>query len=157
MFVITAKVSKTKLAAVAVGLIALVVLIVMLAVGSHGASEKPADGAAGDTNEARLAFLTKFGWQLGAEPVKTQQVTIPQDADNEVFARYNELQKSQGFDLTKYAGKSATRYVYEVLNYDGATEPVYATLFVCDGVIVGGDVTNSAPDGKMHGFERPAS
>ena len=81
-------------------------------------------------------------------------VRIP-EKDSETFSRYNELQKSQGFDLTEHAGKKATRYVYEILNYPDADQPVYATIFVLDGKIVGGDVTNTAPDGKMHGFKMP--
>lgn len=155
MFVMTAKLSKTKLAGALVLLIALVVLVVMLAVGGGDKTGTP-EGIAGDTNDARLSYLAQFGWDVTADPVKTQQVTIPQaEEDNETFNRYNELQKSQGFDLTQFAGQTATRFVYEVLNYPNATEPVYATIFVVDGKIVGGDVTDTAPGGKMHGFQMP--
>ena len=157
MFVMTAKVSKTKIAGIIVLLLAIVVLIVMLSVGHSDAPEGAADGIAGDTNDARLSFLAQYGWDVNADPVKTQQVTIPETEDNETFNRYNELQKSQGFDLTQHAGKTATRYVYELLNYPDATEPVYATIFVCEGQIIGGDITNSAPEGKMHGFQIPSA
>ena len=102
------------------------------------------------------AFLRGFGWEVSAEPNQTQSVTVP-TKDSEVFSRYNELQKSQGYDLTPYRGKTLTRYVYEVLNYPNADQPVYATLLVSEGTVVGGDITNTAPDGTMHGFRQPTA
>ena len=149
VFVITTKVSKTKLAAVVTLLIAVFVLGVILAAAKTGTPEA-ADARNGESNEARVAYVTQQGWQVNAEPVQTQSVKIP-TADTEVFRRYNELQKTQGFDLTQYAGRQATRYVYEVLNAEDAEGPVYATIFVLDGRIVGGDVTDTAPGGKMRG------
>lgn len=154
MFVLTAKLSKSKLIAAGAVVIAAVLLIVLLAVGDS----TPADNALpGGTNDERVAFLATYGWSVNAEPTEAQKVRIPDTADNEVFARYNELQKSQGFDLTGYAGREVMRYVYEILNYPEATAPVYASVLVCDGVIIGGDVTDSAPDGMIHGFCLPQS
>ena len=156
MFVMTAKVSKTKIAAIFVLLIALVVLLVMLLVGRQDGGEAAQQtGIAGDSNDARLDFLAQYGWDVNGEPVKTQQVTIPEEAENETFNRYNQLQLSQGFDLTQQAGKTATRYVYEILNYPDSAGPVYATILVCEGRIIGGDITDTAPGGKMHGFQMP--
>ena len=154
MFVLTAKLSRSKLIAAGAILIAVVLLIVLLA----SADGSPAaDAPAGGTNDERVAFLATYGWSVNAEPTEAQKVRIPDTADNEVFARYNDLQKSQGFDLTAYAGREVMRYVYEILNYPEATAPVYASVLVCDGVVIGGDVTNSAPDGVIHGFCMPQS
>ena len=152
MFVITTKVSKTKIAAIVTLVIAAVVLVAIAAAAKNGKAET-LDERNGETNEERAAFLAECGWQINAEPVRTQSVKIPAE-DSEVFTRYNELQKSQGFDLTEYAGRQATRYVYEVLNYPEAGGPVYATVFVCQGKIIGGDVTDTAPEGKMQGLKR---
>ncbi|MBQ6431761.1 MAG: DUF4830 domain-containing protein [Oscillospiraceae bacterium] len=153
MFVLTAKLSKSKLIAAGVILIAAVLLIVLLATAdaSPAADAKPT----GSTNEERVAFLATYGWSVNAEPKEAQKVRIPDTADNRVFARYNDLQKSQGYDLTQYAGKEVMRYVYEILNYPDASSPVYASILVFDGVIIGGDVTNTAPDGVIHGFCKP--
>ena len=74
---------------------------------------------------------------------------------SQVFARYNNLQKSQGYDLSKFAGKKVMRYVYKINNYPGATEPVYATLLIYKNEIVGGDVTDSAANGQIRGFKMP--
>lgn len=154
MFVLTAKLSKSKLLAAGAVLLAAVLLIVLLAAGGTSDAETK---TAGGTNEERVAFLAAFGWSVNAEPVEAQKVRIPDTAENEVFARYNDLQKSQGYDLTAYAGKEVMRYVYEILNYPEASGPVYASVLVCDGSIIGGDVTNTAPDGVIHGFCLPQS
>ena len=71
----------------------------------------------------------------------------------EVFDRYNQLQKNQGYDLSHYAGKKVMRYVYQIQNFPGATEPVYATVLVHKNQVIGGDVTNTAPGGKVQGFK----
>ena len=153
MFVLTAKVSKTKIAAAVTIVIAIIVLIVI--VSAARSSSGAENGANADTNDARIRFLAQFGWDVNADAVQAQTVTIPEASDNEVFTRYNELQKSQGYDLTAHTGKKAMRYVYEILNYPDADAPVYATLFVLDGTVIGGDVTNTAPEGTMHGFALP--
>lgn len=158
MVVMTAKLNKKKLAALMIGLVAVVLLLVLVL---RGGSEAPENPAATEpqlsitTNEDRVKFLTDCGWEVAAAPVKTQAVLIPSES-SEVYDRYNALQLSQGYDLTAYAGKSVSRYVYEVKNYPGATEPVYATLLVYKGRIIGGDVTSTAADGAVQGFKSPA-
>ena len=47
------------------------------------------------------------------------------------------------------------RYVYTVKNYPGATEPVYATLLIYKNKVIGGDITDTAPGGKVKTFEMP--
>ena len=74
-----------------------------------------------------------------------------------MFERYNNLQKSQGYDLTQYAGKNVMRYVYKVNNFPGATDPVYATVLVYKGQVIGGDITDTAPGGKVQGFKMAKS
>lgn len=111
-------------------------------------------GTQGATNEARIAFLESYGWQVEPEPVKTQQVIVPADP-SEVFLRYNELQISQGYDLLQYSGKELTRYVYRITNYPDESGVYYATLLVKDGQVVGADVASSAKTGVMHGLKMP--
>ena len=154
MFVMTAKLSKPKLIAAGVVLLAAIILIVLLAMSGNGGTS--GEAPLGGTNEDRIAYLATFGWSVNAEPREAQSVRIPDTTENEVFARYNDLQRSQGFDLSPFAGKEVTRYVYEILNYPQATLPVYATVLVHEGRIIGGDITNTAPDGLIHGFEKPS-
>lgn len=108
------------------------------------------------SNDGRVHFLKGFGWEVQNSPKESGQVLIPQES-NEVFDRYNALQKCQNYDLSKFAGKKVMRYVYEVTNYPGATEPVYATVLVYKNQVIGGDITNTAPGGKIQGFAFPSN
>lgn len=171
MLIMTAKVDKRKLI--------LVIAVLAVAIGvilglTHGNSAPAADtvptasaptvesapvavttaAPSADSNDARIKFLTDLGWDVTASPAESMQVKVPKKS-NEVFDRYNELQKSQGYDLSAYAGKSVMRYVYQINNYPNATEPVYATILVYKDRIIGGDVTNTAPNGKIQGFSMP--
>lgn len=154
MVVMTAKIDKKKIAVVLAAIVLAVVLIVLLAGGKRSGAPVPETSPAISTNEDRVKFLSDLGWSVTHSPVQTQQVRIPEES-SQVYDRYNALQKSQGFDLSQYAGKTVTRYVYAIQNYPDATEPVYATLLVYEGKIIGGDVTSTAPGGKIHGLKLP--
>ena len=150
MLILTTKVDKPKLMLAAVAVIGAILLLLALP-GGDSAPTAAMDHAA-DTNAARVKFLTDLGWEVTTSPAEASEVRIPREAD-EVFDRYNALQKSQGYDLTKYAGKKVMRYVYEVKNYPGATAPVYATVLVSKNEIIGGDITDTAAKGKIQGFQ----
>lgn len=153
MMIMTAKVNLKKIALI-LGAIAAVIVGLILLLGGRG--EAKTTSAAVSNNDARVKFLTDLGWEVTTSPAESSQVRIPENA-TEVFDRYNQLQKSQGYDLTQYAGKSIMRYVYKINNFPGATEPVYATLLVYKNQIIGGDVTNTAAGGKVQGFKMPAA
>ena len=150
MVVLTAKVDFKKIMLI-LGAVAVVLLALIL---FFGGSEETFGQQDASGNDQRVAFLKSFGWEVVSSPKESGQVLIPAQS-NEVFDRYNALQKCQNYDLSKFAGKKVMRYVYEVKNYPGATEPVYATLLVHKNKIIGGDVTNIAPGGKIQGFQMP--
>lgn len=105
------------------------------------------------TNEDRIAFLGQFGWLVSQEPVEEAEITIPAEFDR-VFTGYNELQKKQGLDLSKYKRKGMTRYTYEVTNYDGYDGRVLANVIVYRNKVVGGDISSADVNGFVHGFDR---
>ena len=112
---------------------------------------KSADDAAG--------FLGQFGWVVDAGSAETVTVTIPAEFDK-VFAGYNEMQKAQGLDLSKYKKKEITRYTFTVTNYGeyegkNYTMPVYANVLVYRNRVIGGDVCSADVSGFIHGFEKP--
>ena len=150
MMVMTAKVNMKKTALI-LGAIAAAILGVILLFGGDDAESTSAQVSG---NDARVQFLQGFGWEVASSPTESTQVRIPSET-SEVFDRYNALQKSQGYDLSKYAGKNAMRYVYKISNYPGADHPVYATVLVYRNEIIGGDVTNTSPEGRVHGFAMP--
>ncbi len=152
MMFLTAKLDIKKIAIIAIGVVAVIVMLVLLLGGGGGSTETSAPTVSG--NDARVEFLKGFGWDVAASPKESGQVRIPQTG-SDVFDRYNALQKSQGYDLSKYAGKTVMRYVYEIKNYPGATDPVYATVLVYKNQVIGGDVTNTAAKGTVSGFTMP--
>ena len=161
MVIMTAKVSKSKLIAIAlIVLVAVILLVVCLTnsgkSGSAPAAENAAQAAPSElkTNDDRVAYLAAYGWEVAQEPVQTQEVRIPTEP-SEVFERYNDLQISQGFDLHDYAGKSVKRYVYQISNYPDTEDTYYATLLVYKNAVIGGDVSSSAQGGVMHSLCTP--
>ena len=153
MLVLTAKVNKKKIALIAAAVVALVVGLVVL---FGGDDSVPTAATSVSSNDARVTFLKSFGWEVNTSPAESSQVRIPAES-SQVFDRYNALQKSQGYDLSQYAGKTVMRYVYQINNYPGATEPVYATLLIYKNQVIGGDVTDTAAKGVIRGFQMPAS
>ena len=49
-------------------------------------------------NEQRIDFLKQFGWEVEQEPVSIEEIVIPQQF-NQVYERYNELQKHKEWTL----------------------------------------------------------
>ena len=158
MFIYTLRASTIKFFAVIC--VALVTLITLIAfIPAYGESAPTATEEAeivydGVKTEAdRVAFLRQFGWEVKGDPVKVVEVTIPSEFDK-IFVGYNEIQKRQGLDLTKYQKKKVTRYTYEITNYEGAEGVVYANLLVYRNRVIGGDVCSADTTGFIHGFEK---
>lgn len=152
MMFMTARVDLKKILLI-LGIIAAVIAGILWITG--GDEDVTTSAPSVGTNEGRVKFLQDFGWEVAASPVESSQVKIPKET-SEVFERYNNLQKSQGYDLSQYAGKNVMRFVYKITNYPGATEPVYATLLVHKDQVIGGDITDTAAKGQIRGFQMPA-
>ena len=150
MLVMTAKLDKKKIAIIFAAVVIAVAALILLLSGGGSTTETLSPEVS--DNDSRVAFLKGFGWSVTTSPVESGQVKIPKEA-SEIFQRYNTLQKSQGYDLSQYAGKTVMRYVYRINNYPNATEPVYATLLVYKNQIIGGDITDTSAKGKIHGFQ----
>ena len=155
MFVMTAKVDKKKII-MALGAAAVLIVMLIMIFGGGGDDAQTTAAPGVSTNDGRGKFLTDFGRAVASSPTQSGQVKIP-ESGSEVFQRYNALQKSQGYDLSQYAGKTVMRYVYKIKNYPGATEPVYATLLIFKDQVIGGDVTDTSAKGVIRGFKMPQS
>ena len=149
--VMTAKVDIKK---IAIGLAAVVGLILAVILLFGGNKDTVATAATVSDNDSRVEFLKSFGWDVSTSPTESGKVRIPEE-QGEVFTRYNTLQKSHGYDLSNFAGKTVMRYVYKINNFPGATEPVYATLLVHKNQIIGGDITDTSAKGAIRGFIKP--
>ena len=151
MLIMTTKVDKRKLLIAAVAVVAAIALLAALGGGDSAPTASMSTAPAADTNDARVKFLTDLGWEVTPSPTESGEIRIPKAGD-QVFDRYNELQKSQGYDLNKYAGKKVMRYVYQINNFPDTKEPVYATVLVYRDRIIGGDITDTTPGGRVQGF-----
>ncbi|MBO5052540.1 MAG: DUF4830 domain-containing protein [Clostridia bacterium] len=103
------------------------------------------------TNEDRIAFIGQFGYTVEAEPLETCEMTLPEEFDR-VLAGYNEIQKQQGLDLSRYRKKTITRYTYTVTNYEGYEGTVYINLLQHRDRIVGCDICSADPAGFVDGL-----
>ena len=153
MMFMTAKVDAKKIAIILAAVVGVILAIILLFGGDDSAQTAAGNLA---SNDNRVAYLKGLGWDVNASPVESGQVRIPKDS-SEVYDRYNDLQKAQGFDLTNFAGKTVMRYVYKVNNYPGSTEPVYATLLIYKNQVIGGDITDTAPNGAIRGLLKDAA
>ena len=149
MMVMTAKLNLKKILMILTAAAAVVLSLILLLGGDPSPRDPQSSGASAPQSQAE--FLREKGWDVADTPTETSQVRIPQQT-SQVFERYINLQKSQGYDLSQYAGKTVQRLVYPVTNYPGAAAPVYATLLVFKDQIIGGDITDTSPNGKIRGF-----
>ena len=159
MFIYSLKASTIKFCAVVcVALATLITLVVFIPVAAVDGNSAVSVNAEIDytgikTNDDRVKFLEQFGWQVESEPVDTVEVTIP-ESFYKIFSAYNEIQKRQGLDLSKYKKKNVTRYTYKITNYDGYEGTVYANIIVYRNKVIGGDVCSADIKGFMHGLSR---
>ena len=158
MFVFSLKANKTRLL-----ILFIFILCVSLALFFTDKKQKPmvSDGAvnykASDESE-RAAFLSQFGWEISEDPVGVEEIVIPSEFD-ETYDKYNQLQVSQGLDLTKYKGLTAKKWTYEVKNYPGyASEKscIRANIIVYGGAVIAGDISSLEQGGFMNGFDFPS-
>ncbi|MBR3639919.1 MAG: DUF4830 domain-containing protein [Clostridia bacterium] len=161
MFVYSVKANTLKL----VGIIgaALLILVVMIFFIPDYAPETTAAIAKHNSdikydkvkdNDGRIAFLRQFGWEVDPEPTEEVTIRIPTEFDR-VLTSYNELQKHQGLDLSKYRGKEVTRYSYKVNNYPEYNGDVTANVIIFKNRVIGGDVCSSDVSGFIGTFEYP--
>ena len=158
MFIITAKVRKGRIAAVAAAAAVVCGVLVAAAglLGGRGAAASAAVSPKGvRTNEDRIAYLESYGWSVSSDPIAVEELIIPEQFD-ETYSQYLELQASQGFDLTDYCGKRVKRYTYEITNYPTGESGIQAGLLVYKSTVIGGDVLSAQLGGFIHGLEMPA-
>ena len=101
-----------------------------------------------------IKFLAQYGWEVEEVSSTECEITIPKEFDK-VMTQYNEIQKQQGLDLSKYAKKTANRYTYKITNYPEYNGTVYANVITFRGKVIGGDICSSDAKGFIHTFSMP--
>ncbi len=107
-----------------------------------------------DDNAARIDFLKSFGWEVSQEPVDVCEIIIPSEF-NATYEKYNDIQKSQGLDLSAYKGQTCTHYSYKISNYPSTDANIYADILVLNKKVIAGDICSTEIGGFMHGFKLP--
>lgn len=161
MFICSLKASKIKFVISALVCVAIAFTVIMLMPdtehtvtvnGTQSQYEKKIrfDGIKDD--KSRLEFINNLGYSVEETPSETVQVKIPSKMDA-VLEKYNDLQKSQGFNLAKYKNKKVTRYTYCVTGLpDAQTLPeddVLLTIIMYKDKIIGGDVYISGREAQV--------
>lgn len=127
-----------------------VIMLILLAVWAIArANARGDDRPDGSTAERRIEYIRSFGWDVDIAPTSITEIRIPAVFD-EAYEQYNALQREQGFDLRKYKACYAYKYTYDIRNYaEPSPVPICASLIVCEGKIIGADISSAEADGLV--------
>ncbi|MDD6728234.1 MAG: DUF4830 domain-containing protein [Eubacteriales bacterium] len=151
MKMLTLKLKPKTIFGIILALTGIIVIIITFASNHIEPAESVSAQVSASTDEERRDYLASYGWETDKD-FETKELTVP-ESWNDVYINYNEIQKNQGFDLSDYKGRKVTLYTYKITNYEGESEGIVADMLVCDGILIGGDVCNTAAsDGFLTGF-----
>lgn len=140
MFVLSLKTSKRRL--IPVVLCAAVVTAMLVALLCFPASRTMATSTApGSSDEACAAYLKTLGYTAVLPAAAVKEIRLPDSFDQALDA-YNTLQRTVGFDLEDYAGQRVKLRTYTLTDHLSG-EGACAHLYVFDGAIIGGDITDA--------------
>ena len=103
------------------------------------------------TNDDRVALIRGYGWEVEEEPIDEKTVTIPVEFDS-IMESYNDIQRQQGFDLSKYRNREMTRYTYRITNYPDYSGTVICNILIYKNRVVGADICSSDVNGFISGL-----
>ena len=100
-------------------------------------------------------FAENLGYSVDAEPVESVNVKLPNKFDA-VLEKYNNIQKSQGFNLAKYRNKEIVRHTFRVTALPDESalpqEDVLLTLLLHKDKIIGGDLFYTGEPNGVYAF-----
>ena len=155
MFVLTFKWNKKTAAAIVLIIALILIAIVTIAALGNDSDETQSTGKEiiNVRNEkSRIAYLKQYGWEVETPAANEEKVLIPKEF-SQVFEKYNELQKTQGFDLTNYSGLEVETYTYKVTNHD-SNDTVLAQLYIYKGTVIAADIHSTELDGFITGIKQ---
>lgn len=120
-----------------------------------GAVSAALSDLSGEQLAEQRALLASYGWEVGEAPT-CDSVTLP-EAFPSSYDGYLAVQAECGFHLEDYAGQTLLRCTWQVNNYPGWPDGVYADLLTLDGAVVGGDVRSSQLDGFLQSLRYPVT
>ncbi|MGN0475351.1 MAG: DUF4830 domain-containing protein [Acutalibacteraceae bacterium] len=159
MFIKSFKTSKVELIVLIMGLVVFIATLCYIFLPKNNSERTSANNVTSITQilvnaqnaDDRIKFLSQFGWEVDPEPLDVRDVIIPAEFD-ENYEEYNAIQKPLGFDLSKYKGRMAKKWVYTITNYPNISNNVTATLLIVDGKVIGGDISSTGAKKFTHSF-----
>lgn len=149
MIIKSFKLSKTKLLSCLFGICVIIALCAVMFTPPALATNAVTKDTKVKNSADIVRYLNQLSWEVESEPVLVKEVVIPKQFDD-VYAKYNEIQKSQGFDLRKYAGKTVKSYSFKVINYlPDVKDEIRANILVYNNNVIAGDICSLAIDGFM--------
>ena len=135
-----------------ISLIVFLALLLIVIVLTCGSSATSLTNSRIKTIADACNVLQELGWETDPLQAAETESVLPTQFDD-TFISYNSIQLEQGWDLTKYAGKSVTIYTIPIINYTSSTDNVLATLIVYKGRLIGGDIHSASMNGFMHSLK----
>ncbi len=148
MNIYTFKLTKKTFGIIAAAVLLIVGLIIALCSCGRGDATETS-GKLSEQDEL-MQFITSLGYAPDNEKHSMREVVVPSNFD-EVYTKYNELQKQNGYDLEKYKGKKVCLHTFPLKDYDGAQD-VLCDLLVYKGKVIGGSIYTADVSGFMHGL-----
>ena len=100
------------------------------------------------TTEGRCAYLAARGYTADPASETVREITLPREFDD-ILEDYNRLQLAAGYDLRAGAGRRCLIFQYELIDYPGWDGRVIATLYLCRGRVIAGDVHTASVEGFL--------
>ena len=146
MLIVTAKLSRKKIALFLAAALILSAGLIFLLAPSKNTSQESSKPISLVTNEDRLSFLAACGLEALPDPITTLDLQLPSPLD-ERYSAYNQLQLPQGFDLSQYCGCQLTRYTYAITDHPDAKSGVQANLYLFEDTLVAADLFCAGENG----------
>lgn len=121
----------------------IVVVLITFLTNHPAKSASKSEGIRCSTTQERVDYINSFDLKTDSKE-ESKEIIIPEQF-NDVYNKYNEIQKQQNFDLTDYKGKTAVMYTYNITNYKD-NDNVIANLIVYDGMLIGADLCDTSAD-----------
>ncbi len=94
--------------------------------------------------DERIAYLESIGIKVDADSLCEEEIKIPEEFSG-VYKKYNDLQKTAGFNLEEYKGIIVTKYTYKVLCDD---DNIFVNMLCYKGRVIGGDISSAILGGE---------
>lgn len=150
MLVLTAKLSRKRIIAFVILCAIALSAVILCAPNRDNSSQTEAKKFSVANDADASAYFKSLGYDCADKAKDVKEVQIPKEFDD-VYKKYNEMQKTCGFDLEKYSGKNVTLYNFNITNYKDS-ENVVGELLVYKKKIIGGSIYTAELDGFMHGL-----